>query len=141
MKQWLFNIICGLVLCLFLYTAVSKINGFENFKGVLRISPLVGNKNVIAAYGIVLSEIVVSVLLFIATTRRAGLIAALALLIVFTFYIGYMLAFAPQLPCACGGVISSLGWKQHLLFNLFFIAIMLWTLRTKAKPYKNSLSR
>jgi putative oxidoreductase len=27
------------------------------------------------------------------------------------------------LPCSCGGVISSMSWKQHLVFNVHCIAI------------------
>jgi hypothetical protein len=33
-----------------------------------------------------------------------------------------MLAFDTSLPCSCGGIIAKLSWKEHVVFNLFFIA-------------------
>lgn len=129
LKALLLHIICGLLLSLFLYTAVSKINGFESFKLVLRRSPLIGSKNILVANWVVLSEIVVAVLLFIRSTRKAGLIAALVLLILFTLYTGGLLLFAPELPCSCGGVINDLNWTQHFFFNLFFIVLAIAGLR------------
>jgi len=36
-----------------------------------------------------------------------------------------MLAFAPKLPCSCGGVIQKMTWGQHVIFNLFFTLLAL----------------
>jgi hypothetical protein len=43
---------------------------------------------------------------------------------IFTIYIGAIMAgFFINVPCSCGGLIQSLTWGEHLLFNLFFIAL------------------
>jgi hypothetical protein len=41
----------------------------------------------------------------------------------FTGYIGFMLLSNIELPCSCGGVISSLSWKNHLVFNILFLLL------------------
>lgn len=47
---------------------------------------------------------------------------SLVLMMAFTVYIGMALVGAwEKLPCGCGSVISSLSWKQHFFFNLFFL--------------------
>lgn len=28
-----------------------------------------------------------------------------------------------NIPCSCGGILESLGWREHLYFNLAFIAL------------------
>jgi hypothetical protein len=33
-----------------------------------------------------------------------------------------ILSFA-KLPCQCGGVISKMSWKEHVVFNAFFIVV------------------
>ena len=68
-------------------------------------------------------EIIISILLFRAGTRKAGLYGSAILLSLFTLYLGYMLLFETNLPCTCGGVLQSLSWKQHFLFNVLFIGL------------------
>jgi putative oxidoreductase len=138
LKPLLLHITCGLLLSLFLYTAVSKINEFESFKLVLRKSPLIGNKNIIVANAVVLSEIVISTFLFMPSTQKAGLWGAIVLLTAFTFYICYMLLFAPYLPCACGGVINKMNWTQHVFFNLFFLLLSIAGLRFEKINRRNN---
>jgi putative oxidoreductase len=31
--------------------------------------------------------------------------------------------FFPYIPCSCGGVIRKLTWPQHLVLNLFYVAL------------------
>jgi putative oxidoreductase len=70
-------------------------------------------------------EILITLLLIIPRTRRIGLYISISLLTLFSIYLIYMVSFTPHLPCSCGGVISKLTWRQHIFFNLFFIAITL----------------
>ncbi len=58
-------------------------------------------------------------------TRKYGLWASFILLMIFTFYISGMLLSGEHLPCSCGGIIRELSWRQHLIFNLFFITLSL----------------
>jgi Methylamine utilisation protein MauE len=55
--------------------------------------------------------------------RLEGLCAAFGLMILFTFYIAAIMTFSKELPCACGGVLSMLHWKGHLVFNIVFVGL------------------
>jgi hypothetical protein len=117
------EIIAALYIFLFVYTAVSKLITHDQFAAVLSASPLLGSVSVLISWMIPLIELLIAVLLFFPTSRRLGLKMSLYLMLAFTIYIAYMIAFTPKLPCACGGVISSLSWTGHLLFNLLFILL------------------
>lgn len=115
------DIISALLLVLFMYTSVSKLTGYQVFKDVLTASPLLKSYAGIIAWLLPLTEIAIVVLLFIPRYRIRGLIASVILITLFTIYLVYMIAFTPNLPCSCGGVIRLLTWPQHIVFNLFFI--------------------
>ena len=117
------EIICGLLILLFVYTAVSKLLAYGSFVSVLNQSPLVQGRATVIGWLLPLVELGVSLLLFLPSTKELGLYISFALLLLFSAYIAYMLLFAPHLPCSCGGVISRLSWKQHLVFNAFFIVV------------------
>jgi hypothetical protein len=34
-----------------------------------------------------------------------------------------MLVFIKHPPCSCGGVLVRLSWRQHVLFNMFFLLV------------------
>lgn len=125
-KTFAIEIIAALFIFLFIYTALSKFYDFKNFTSVLGQSPLIGKLNLLVAWVLPLAELITALLLFIPRTKLVGLYASLILMIVFTFYIGYMLLFSPHLPCSCGGVIRQLTWKQHLLLNIFFVIAAGW---------------
>jgi hypothetical protein len=120
-RKTIIEIIAALFILMFVYTAASKILDFRNFKWMLRDVPLISKKFAsFVAYGIVSVEILVSVLLFFPRTRKLGLWSSLFLMLIFTVYIGYLSIFVKGLPCTCGGVISSMTWKQHFYFNIIF---------------------
>jgi hypothetical protein len=70
-------------------------------------------------------ELVVALMLLMGRIKVVGFYAALTLMLVFTLYLALMLGSDRHLPCSCGGVISWMTWKQHLVFNLFFIGVTL----------------
>jgi len=119
-RKLVVEIIGGLFILLFLYTALSKLSEIALFRLVLRSSPLISAYANLVSVLIPASEILVSVLLFIPGTRRGGLYASFLLMLIFTLYLVYMISFSTSLPCSCGGVISQLSWKQHLVFNIAF---------------------
>jgi len=127
MKKQVFiaDSISATVLSLLLYTSVSKLLDYDSFKAVLSMSPLVKSFAGIIAYLLPVLEIMVSLLLFIPSTRKRGLEIAFGLITGFTIYLAGMILFAPDLPCNCGGVLKSLSWQQHILFNLLFILLSL----------------
>lgn len=117
------DIISGMVLVLFLYTSLSKLAGYEVFKNVLSVSPLLKPFAAIIVWLLPVTEIAIAVLLFIPDLREKGLSASVILLTLFTLYLGYMILFTPHLPCNCGGVLKSLTWPEHIVFNLLFILL------------------
>ena len=119
------DFISALLLLLFLYTSTSKLTDNELFKNVLTASPLLKPYAGIILWLIPLIEIAIAILLFIPQFRIKGLIASGFLIALFTIYLVYMIAFTPNLPCNCGGVIKLLTWPQHIVFNLFFIFLSL----------------
>jgi putative oxidoreductase len=138
-KNLIIEIISGLLILLFVYTAVSKLLDYTAFKNTLSKSPLMDGKAGLVALALPITEILVSVLLFIPRTRLWGFYSSAALMSVFTLYLAYMINFVPKLPCSCGGVLKQMTWNQHLWFNIFFLAISVAGLvlerkRVKRKP-------
>jgi putative oxidoreductase len=119
-RNILIEIISALFILLFVYTAASKLLEFRDFRFVLSMSPLIGKLSTLVAWILPFTEIIIALLLFFPATRRKGLWASLAIMILFTAYLGYMIYFTPTRPCSCGGVLQKMTWKQHLVFNIFF---------------------
>lgn len=125
---------CYLYILLFVYAAVSKLLEFEDFRTQLGQSPVFGAIAEWISYGVVITELLISVLLAFDRTRKTGLVFALTLMIMFTTYIIIILNFAAFTPCSCGGIIESLGWTEHLVFNLAFIILATIALYLCLKP-------
>ncbi len=113
------------LILLYTYTAISKFTDQELFKVTLRRSPLIDHGADTIAWLLPATELIVVLLLFFERTRKTGLYASLVLLVLFTLYLLYMVLFAADLPCSCGGMLSKMSWKQHIFFNLFFIVLNL----------------
>ncbi|CAM4112619.1 hypothetical protein SAMN06265348_103300 [Pedobacter westerhofensis] len=124
-KKIIIDIIACLFILLFLYTAANKVWEFHNFDWVLSTLPMIGELHKIIAYSVPTAEIITSCLLLVPLTRRDGLIYSFLLMLIFTTYLLFMVIYTKDLPCNCGGVISHLSWKQHIVFNLFFLALSL----------------
>lgn len=136
MKKWIPDIICGLLIVLFVYAASSKLFDYTQFNTQLSREPLISSYAAIIAWAIPAIELAIVAMLTVKHTRIAGLYASLILLLIFTLYIAGILLSGEHLTCSCGGVISALSWKQHLIFNLFFMAlsvvgILLWQKKKK----------
>lgn len=127
------EIISGVFIFLFVYTAISKLLDYNNFKTVLNESPLIGNKAGLVALGLPFAEGLVSALLFVPRTRLWGLYGSAALMTMFTLYMAYIITFSPHLPCSCGGVLQQMTWNQHLIFNLVFLALSIIGIIVKRK--------
>ena len=122
-REYITDVTAYLFLALFIYTATSKLMGVNAFSSVLAKSPIIGSYHLTVAWAIPVVEIAISVLLILSATRKQGLYASFLLMIIFTLYLAYIVYSGNKLPCHCGGVISSMTWKQHIWFNLCFIAI------------------
>lgn len=117
------EVISGLFILLFVYTAISKLFTHEQFTLVLKKSPLLEYFAPYISVGLPILELILAAALFVPRYRQAGLIASTILMTIFTTYLIYMIYFTPHLPCSCGGVLAQLTWRQHLVFNSAFIAL------------------
>jgi hypothetical protein len=110
-----------LFILLFVYAAVSKLMDFQNFQVQLGQSPLLSSYAEYVSFGVIGSELLISIILGIPQYRTYALYLAIALMSMFTSYIIIILNFSAYVPCSCGGILEKLGWTEHLLFNIFFI--------------------
>lgn len=119
-----------LTILLFMYTAVSKVLDQEKFVFQMQLAPISFMSTWAPILGWVLPivEGLVVVLLYKKQTRLLGMVSALSLMLCFEGYILWMkiieLQTGAHLPCTCGGIISTMGWTTHLLFNAGFILLL-----------------
>ncbi|MFB2120813.1 MauE/DoxX family redox-associated membrane protein [Parapedobacter sp. 2B3] len=121
---------------LFAYTAHAKFVGHAEFATTLGKSPLIGPEHAhFIAWAIPAAEALLALLLIFPPMMKKALWASMSLMVVFTTYLIYMVASGLPRTCNCGGVIESLTWTQHILFNLILIAVVPITLHwKKIKP-------
>lgn len=124
-RNWIVEIISYLFVLLFVYAAVSKLLDFENFQVQLGQSPLLSAFAGTISWIVPLSELVIASMLIAPRFRKIGLYAAFTLMVMFTTYIFIILNYSAFVPCSCGGVLEKMGWKEHLVFNLFFVLLVL----------------
>lgn len=127
-----------LLVFVFANTASSKLIDSTGFIGVLRQVPLIGRGAGVMAVLLPLAELLIAMLLIFETTRLFGLYASLVLLLIFTGYLLYMILTLSHLPCSCGGVISKMSWRMHLIFNAALSGLTVIGIRTlNASAVKN----
>jgi uncharacterized membrane protein YphA (DoxX/SURF4 family) len=116
-----------LLVLLWGYAGFSKLADYGRFVEQMQLAPVPLMKHLAPLLGIAVpvAELVLVCLLFSEGFRKTGLWLSFFLLLAFTVYISLMLLSGLRLPCTCGGLISKLGWRQHLFFNAFFMLISL----------------
>jgi hypothetical protein len=125
MKNIITEIICSLLAILFVYASLSKLLDYNVFKMQLSRSPFITHFSTIIASLLPTIEIITGSLFVFGKWRLNALYASLFLLTLFTAYLVAMLNFSYYIPCSCGGVLSMLTWKQHIVFNAAFILLSL----------------
>ncbi|WP_290708866.1 MauE/DoxX family redox-associated membrane protein [Flavihumibacter sp. CACIAM 22H1] len=123
--------VAAVYMLVFLYTGINKLWWQHKFYVVLVKSPLLNNNAAFISWFIPVLEIALFCALFFPQSRRPALVASVGLMAVFTAYIGFMLFTASSLPCSCGGILGSLNWTQHLVFNTMLLALGLLALFQK----------
>lgn len=123
LKHSLITIICCLYLLLFVYAALSKLLDYSHFEIQLGKSPVIGSFAAYLAWMVPVVELVLAVLLCFERTRFIGLFGAFHLMVLFSVYILVILNWSSFIPCSCGGILSEMGWTEHLVFNLIFVFI------------------
>jgi len=140
-KQVMSEIISFLLILLFLYAGVSKIYGFPGFIRDMHNQPFpLWFSNFLILF-IPLMELLLVAMLFVHRTRRWGLWGSLVVMTAFTLYTSViLLRLFGRIPCSCGGIIKSLSWRQHLLFNLFFVGVAIIDLYLHIDNKKKSVN-
>jgi putative oxidoreductase len=118
------QIVCFLLILLWVYAAVSKLIDFNSFKVQLQRQVLPPQLKILLIYLLPPAEILTAILLLSEQSQKAGLYISFIMLFAFTIYIGLAISNAfGKVPCSCGGVLTHLGWKNHLIFNIFFLLL------------------
>lgn len=122
-KKLAIEIICALFILLFTYAAVMKLMDVQKFTVQIGKSPLLVNYAGFVAWGIPILELMIAGMLVWGRFRLIGLYAAFTLMTMFTVYIIAILQFSYKIPCSCGGILESMGWTEHLIFNIGFVLL------------------
>ena len=127
-----------LLASLFIYTAVSKVYDWKGTQLAMYNQLFPEWMADILLFILPILEIGIASMLLVSALRKTGLLFSVILLMLFTGYVGWIgLGFAERVPCSCGGVLNSLDWEEHLVFNLVFLGIAgygLWFEKWKSQP-------
>lgn len=122
-KQILFDCIAYAFLILFLFTAIEKFMDNAAFVKSLKQYPFLKGYEIWISYLVPASELAVSILLFFPKTRKLGIYASLALMIILTIGLLIIINTTGLSNCGCSGYLAKLSAAQHILFNGIFIAL------------------
>lgn len=130
------EILSALLAVLFVYAALSKLFDSDTFRMQLSQSPFVTHYAAVIYWLLPSVELCTAFCLACNNVRLYALYLSLFLLTLFTCYLIAMLNFSYYIPCSCGGILSSLSWRQHIILNIAFIVISLAgiTLCVKEQP-------
>lgn len=113
-----------LLILLFVYAAVSKLIDLKGFTSDLNNQPFPDSWTPVLSWMIPLIEIAVATCLFFESIVTAALLGSCILMVGFTIYtLLVLLHMFRYVPCSCGGLISKLSWKAHLILNIFYLLI------------------
>lgn len=134
-KEWASGLAILLLVMMWTYAALSKLWELERFVDQLELVPFGPVKMLAPVMGwlVPLSELLIVVLLCRDRTRDWGCRLSIGLLLAFELYISLLMASGRRLPCTCGGLISRLQWREHLVFNAVFILLALLPLLWRRK--------
>lgn len=134
-KKTIISTISILFLVLYVYTASSKLLDLGLFELRLGRMPYIAPYASLLSWSVPLLELVIAGLLLFPKLRIIGLYASGILLTLFTIYIIAVLQFSDDIPCSCGGIISSLGWTDHIILNSFLVVLALLGILWSKKQY------
>jgi uncharacterized membrane protein YphA (DoxX/SURF4 family) len=133
-KQFAVEVVVFLFIVLFLYAAGVKLVDYKVFVSQIAASPLATRYASVLAWLVPAVEVVLAILLMIPRFRLVALYGSFGLMMTFTFYIITMFSISTDLPCACGGVLSKLSWKEHLIFNIGYDLLGLTAILLTDRP-------
>lgn len=120
------ELITVLLIILFIYTASSKLLDIAAFRKQMLNQPLPETLKQNLVWLVPVSKITTSIFLIIKPLRLYGFVLAFLLMLAFTLYVSLILAKAfAYIPCSCGGILNTLSWEVHLIFNIVFTILAL----------------
>lgn len=134
LNSLLAELISGLLILLFAYTAITKVAAFKTTLHEINNQVLPNWMTPYLAVAIPAAELLIVAGLLTRRYKMAALYASLALMVVFTVYIGLaLLNVYDRMPCSCGGVLKYMGWRTHFAFNLFYVVITIVAIKASKK--------
>lgn len=113
-----------LLIFLWIYAALSKLLDYSKFLLQLKLQSIPEWSVGVLSWLLPCIEFIVLILLLLRKGIRWGLYLSSILLLIFTGYIGLVLAgVLSKHACACGGILTHIGFRGHLLFNLVFLGL------------------
>ncbi|WP_339750774.1 MauE/DoxX family redox-associated membrane protein [Algoriphagus aquimarinus] len=123
MKQ-LSKIPASLLILLWIYTGMDKLIRWEASNKAFHNQTFPAELAELLVYAVPISELLIALLLLFSISRWWGYLSSILLLTIFTTYVGLIWVGAfPRVPCNCAGILNSLGWAEHFILNLLFIAL------------------
>lgn len=108
----------------FVYTAGSKVLDMEATRNAFMNQPIPKWMAMGLVYIIPSVEFVSGILLLVPKARKIGFGIAVVLMGLFTGYVALVLTgIFGRIPCSCGGIVSTLGWSEHLVLNIVLLAL------------------
>lgn len=138
-QKILLEIIYFLLILLFAYAALIKLLDVAKFQSQIGQSTILTHYAQFLSIAVPVVELLIVVSLAIPRVRIVGLYLSMITMTVFSGYVFYILNFDPNIPCSCGGILDSMGWSEHLIFNVAFLALSVIgiVLESKINHYKN----
>lgn len=122
-RSIIIEIICAAFVMLFVYAATTKLIDYDKSRLQVGQSPVLTSYADIVVWLVPALEIIISLLLTAVRFRLMGLYASFTLMVMFTAYIVVITRFSDYVPCSCGGVLETLSWNEHLVFNIVFVVL------------------
>lgn len=117
------EVISFLFVVLFTYAAANKLVDYQKFAVQIGLSPLLTSFGDYIPWMVISIEFIISFFLLVPHYRIYALFAAFSLMTMFTAYIASILKYSSFVPCSCGGVLETLGWTEHLIFDACFVVL------------------
>lgn len=123
-KNIFLEIIIALLILLWVYTVISKWGNHQAFYRQLSWNPTTTGYQDILFYVLPGFELLAALFLLLKPMLWYGLILSAGLMFVFSAYVFYVIFIDPtKATCTCGGVLSAMTWKQHLIFNISYLLL------------------
>ncbi|MGC4128227.1 MAG: MauE/DoxX family redox-associated membrane protein [Bergeyella sp.] len=137
-NKYVIEIVCFLVSIVFVYAGIIKLLDNRIFVMQLHKSPLLPDFTAVPISIIFpVVEIFAGIGVFIGRLRKISLYVSLILFSLFTAYLIILNSFFIDVPCSCGGILGKMSYEVHILFNLFFLCIIIIALNKYGKTTNN----